>query len=702
MIGDGKWETRKEAGLKWLERAARSGSDRAQASFSRACRAFGAEVPADCVDLIQPWLQDTASKGFFVALEDLAEFDFREALKEATEILRGRYGGTGAERYDESHFPDDFPHILDQRLSERVQNVQRLEESRMNRFSDNILHFAASCGLESTTKKLIENHDRDALDTRNVNGEIPLLLACRSGHYLTTMMLLEAGADPRIPSDYGDTPLHWLLSFDDRSVDEVASKLVQTGVKVDAVAERWQYIHCGENAFIAGTPLIRAVTRNRLKVIEALLKMGADPNFTIDGISAINMAAFLHYPDILEMLISRSSDEPRTVERSTGKSLLIRVIMGGSLEANGSLFGRIRRHGHRWRSTARKTLQVLLDHGVGEHLHDVPGLAGLTALFLAATYAEPDILEFLLENACAEQIDMLSTVPQDPQSSRSPLAATIKSRNMEAFRLLLKFGADATIRESLVELEEPVTLLYECAWVANDDPDFAQALIEHGVAVDESPDDYETPFGCALRNRCFALAKCLLQNQADVNKEYKSGLFLARERAMTVLGHLVTECSVGTLACLNFLFRSDGPPCRPDFVVSRHLGLSVLHVVAITPFARQDERASGMILAALLTYFKPSQGQLDMAFSDQRYTALHIAVLYANYTVVRGLLNAGADMAIKDADGFTALDLAKNCISSFPETTENADFALSARPRQKMQKSRDAVAILLADFHPLK
>jgi ankyrin repeat protein len=696
VIGDGKWETRRDAGLKWLETAARSGSDRAQASFCRACRAFAVDIPADCVDMEQDWLQRTASKGFFVAMKDLEEFGFADALRDATETLRGRYGGTGAERYDSDLFPDDFPRAFDQRLSKQVQNVRQLgDSSRMNRFGDNILHFAVSCGLELTAEKLIENLDRDALNTTNVNGETPLLLACRSGHYATTMMLLEAGADPKMANDYGDTPLHWLLSFDDRYVDEVAQKLVQIGSEVDAVADAWQYIHCGENAFIRGTPLMRAVTRNRLKVVETLCEKGADPNFTTNGASAIITAALLHYPEILEILISKSTDEPRTVERSTGMSLLTRVIMGGSLEGSGSLFGRIRRHGHRWHSNARNTLQVLLDYGAGDHVHDVPGLSGLTALFLGATYAEPDILEFLLENGCAEHVNKFSTVPEDPHTSRSPLAATIKSRNMEAFRLLLKHGADATIRQSVAETEEPVTLLYECAWVANDDPEFAEALINHGVDVNESPSDYETPFGCAVRNRCFRLADCLLRNHADVNREYKAGLFFARERAMTVLGHLVAECSVGTLACLNFLFRSESLSSRPEFVVNRHLGLSVLHVVANTPFARQDDRASGMILDSLLTYFKPSQGQLDMTFSDQRYTALHIAVLHANYTVTRGLLTAGANLAMKDADGSTALDLGQLCVS---DTAEIIDFDVSQRTRGKMRERRNAVAGLLADF----
>lgn len=630
-------------------------------------------------------------------MEELEELELAGTLKGARENLRGRYGGTGAERFDGDLFSDDFPRGLDQRLHRHIGELRNLQNTRMNRFNDNILHFAVSCGLSLTSEKLIGNLDQQALDVTNVNGETPLLLACRSGHYATTMMLLEAGANPKIASDYGDTPMHWVLSFDDRYVNEVTQKLFQLGAELDAVAKEWKYIHCGENAFIAGTPLMRAVTRNRPRAVEALLKVGADPNFTNDGASAINLAAFLHYSDILELLISTSTDVPPTVEASTGKSLLIRVIMGGSLEGYGSLFGRMRRHGTRWRTSAQRTLRVLLDHGACDHLHNVPGLSGLTALFLATRYAEPDILKFLLDNGCGEQINTFSTVPTEPETSRPPLAASIKSGSSQAFKLLLERGADAMVRQCLAETDEPVTLLYECAWVANDDPEFAEALIKHGVDVNDSPKDYETPLGCAVRNRCFSLARCLLQNSADVNIEYRVGLFFEREQSMTILGHLVAECSVGTLACLNFLFASGNLSDRVGFIVNQQLGLTVLHVIADTRLERQDERAAGIILETLLKEFIPSSKELNLTFSVKQYTALHFAVWRGNYAVARGLLVSGADPSIMCADGFTALELSRFLDSSSSAVV--GDKALVAgKTSAKLLERRSAIAKLVSSF----
>lgn len=683
--------------MKWLGKAARLGSDRAQAVFGRMRRTFDSvsddTLSADYYDdEAKQWLWRSASRGFFVAAKELEELQFEDTLRDAMLRLRGRYGGTGAERFADAFFPENFPHAFDRMRAQRARDIRQLQDSTMSRFGDNILHFAVSCGLILTAEKLIGNVNREALDATNVNGETPLLLACRAGQYSCTMMLIEAGANPMIASDYGDTPLHWLLSFDNVYVDEVTQKLVQQGGEVDAVAEKWQYIHCGENAFIAGTPLMRAVTRNNFKVVEALLEKGADPNFTTNGASAINMAAFLHCPEILEVLISRTADQPPTVEKSTGKSLLIRAIMGGSLEANGSLFGRIRRHGIHWCTNAQKTLRVLLDHGAGDHVQDMPGHSGLTAVFLAATVAEQDILEFLLQNGCIQHINTFSTLPSQPETRRSPLAATIKSRNIEAFEILLKYGADVKVRQPLAEIDEPVTLLYECAWVANDDPELAETLIKCGVDVNDSPIGYETPLGCALRNRCFSLARCLIDNNADINVEYDRGLFFYRNRPMTVLAHLVAESSISTLYCLNALFRMQNLSHRANFIVNRHQGLNVLHVIANAAF-QQDDRAAGMILETLLSNFDPTDAELNMAFSDKRYTALHLAVLGCNYAVVRGLLSAGVDISAKCADGFTALELARNCANAPEKAPERLRARKSAIARFIDRVSRAAESV---------
>ena len=44
---------------------------------------------------------------------------------------------------------------------------------------------------------------------------------------------------------------------------------------------------------------------------------------------------------------------------------------------------------------------------------------------------------------------------------------------------------------------------------------------------------------------------------------------------------------------------------------------------------------------------------------DNGRTALHWAALHGKIQVVEALLNAGADKAVKDEDGRTALDLAQ-------------------------------------------
>jgi len=708
LVGPSDQDARIRSGLKWLEAAGHAGSDRAQAVYARACAAFETEAPGSCTELVELWLRETASRGFFIAMEDLSEMGLHECFKKAKETLAVRYGGTGAVRFLEPKFTldgisiDDV-HGYDQRLVRDVKEVRQLKGYvPWSRAQDTVLHFAASCGLNRTLEALLENLDLADVNATNVREETPLLLACRSGHYRAAMMLQEAGADPSISNIYGETPLHWLLSFEDRYVSEVARKLLDKGAAIDAFAESFSYVHCGENTFVGGTPLMRAVTRNRLIVVKTLLLHGADPNLTYKTASAIRYAALLHYPDILTLLLARSTGSPRVIESVTGVSLLLPAVMGGSLESHGSLFGRVRRHGRYWRSRAHETLQLILDNGAAGHLHDVPGLPGSTATYVAARHAQPDILSYLLEHGAADLVNTPSAVEEaeSPHLKRTPLAGAINARNLDSLELLLRHGADAKAKEHIPTIEEPVTLLYECAWTANDNPAFAQALIDHGVAVNETPKYYETPFACAVRNRCFKLAECLYRNGADLNAEFVDGLFFSRNQEMSILGHLVAECSVGTLMPLSFLFGSagtDGPgslQMNPDFVVAKERGMTVLHAIANNPFARQESRAEGMILERVMAFFKPTSQMLEMRFTDMEYTALHIAVMRGNARVVRGLMDAGADSNSVDVDGKTTLDLARDWLFYYPDETLAKDeehFVLSEKSRRRLRSNREQI-----------
>lgn len=64
LVGPSDQRVRIQSGLEWLEAAALAGCDRAQAVYARACAAFETRVSDSCIELVEPWLQKTASRGF--------------------------------------------------------------------------------------------------------------------------------------------------------------------------------------------------------------------------------------------------------------------------------------------------------------------------------------------------------------------------------------------------------------------------------------------------------------------------------------------------------------------------------------------------------------------------------------------------------------------------------------------------------------
>ena len=110
--------------------------------------------------------------------------------------------------------------------------------------------------------KLLEESTHD-VNVGNEEGETPLLLACRAGNYYVAIQLLESGADPNIANSSGDTPLHWLLSFEQDQIAGIGKPLIELTHGIDRVSGLWQATFPGENAFIKGTPLMRAIALSR-------------------------------------------------------------------------------------------------------------------------------------------------------------------------------------------------------------------------------------------------------------------------------------------------------------------------------------------------------------------------------------------------------------------------------------------------------
>ncbi|KAK3385136.1 hypothetical protein B0H63DRAFT_472415 [Podospora didyma] len=662
-LGDGSNNSGKPAEtacLRWLVESAEEGCERAQATFFRYCQALKPELLVDHGPQLSTWVPAAAAKGYFQPLEDMRLLGIPEAsVDEALRTLRFRYGGAGMQRFALPESSSGSWATSAEGINQYDRNwvnqlrtapAATIRAALLSRAGDKVLHMAASCGLLKSVTYLINHHHTSSstgVNCVNVRGETPLLLACRSGHYFSAMELLEAGADPSLANDQGETPLHWLMSFDDKYVPEVCQRLV-AGLQgkndvVDGAASEFGYIYCAENKFVAGTPLMRAVARNRLTAVRALLDAGADPLAMVRGDSAMYLAARLHYPDALDVLlrrVPRQSLGRASDEGSIVRSLLFWSIRGGSLDGSGTPFSRIKRHGAAWRDRARRTLEILVRLCCSEDKGDTEedSWPRALALAVAAQGAEEDIVEFLLGHGCMDKINEPAQVLMEPAAPCTPLNVSIASRNLPVFCLLVRNGADT---HALTP--EGHTMLYECARHLHSGTEFASALIEAGVAVNKTPAGYETPFACALRNRCFKLAEFLWDAGADVNIEYSDGGFMSKSANHTLLGNLVAEYNMGSLACLRFLLRPRPGKSTADFVVSRSLGITVLHILAMAPYSLQRDYDVGLILGCILDHFQPTAEQLSAApYSSPLagYTALHVAVLVSNAAVAYGLLDA--------------------------------------------------------------
>ena len=186
------------------------------------------------------------------------------------------------------------------------------------------LHRAVKKDLHEIVKILLANHADISL--RNLDGETPVYIAVKSNHKVCLGLLMENGAkvneiiknqtlmhvavrtnDVKMikllidykaeinakSTDKGETPLHEAIL---NAKPLMVKCLLENGANID--------FQCND----LETPLHKAVKSNNLQLVQILLQRGANMNLMSKENSALHIAIWEGYDDIVKLLIKNNAD----------------------------------------------------------------------------------------------------------------------------------------------------------------------------------------------------------------------------------------------------------------------------------------------------------------------------------------------------------------------------------------------------------
>ena len=236
------------------------------------------------------------------------------------------------------------------------------------------LYVAIQHNYPEIVRKLVEFR----CDVNLYTIKSPLYIAARNGNNEIVSILLQAGAHTENKNngkgftDVGQTPLHGAVAS---GVRVVVQTLIGAGSDIDSPIDARSDI---DTHLIGNTPLIQAVTWNRVDILHLLIAAGADKEKSNNnGETPIIVAALRDNVQMLQVLLAYNCDPNKTTV--SGETALFISVVKGNLDI----------------------VKILLEHcrDKNQTTHD-----GKTLLFIAAKYGNLEIVNILLQSGCDVEI----------------------------------------------------------------------------------------------------------------------------------------------------------------------------------------------------------------------------------------------------------------------------------------------------------
>ena len=480
--------------------------------------------------------------------------------------------------------------------------------------------------------------------------------AVREGDRAALESLIKQRVDVNVPEVDGTTALHWAVRADDLAT---VARLIRAGARANAT-----------NRY-GVTPLTLAAGLGSAGAIDALLKAGADARVAgPEGETALMIAARTGRVDAVHLLLTAGADVNAT-ERWYGQT----ALMWAAAENHGAV------------------VQALINAG-----------AGLDARSTVLAAPKREISDFRTDKKGAALQTLLTTFPK---GGLTPLLFAARQGASDAVRVLADAGAD-------LNLGDPDGITPMVLAIRNGYYDTAAVLVEKRANVNAADAAGRTPLYMAvdlhsldwIQNRpapqatgtldSLDLVKLLLDRGADPNPRLKSAPPGWKGDAVAAQNTFGGAVGAGTTPFIRAAKNADLGAMRlllekgadPNLATNSHvtalmalaggLGRKYGADLHVSP----DEEKSAMQAMTLLL----NRGADLNAANDAGQTALHAAAMVGANGVVRFLVDGGARLDAKNAQGRTPRDEALRGMANVDGALNDPHLDTAALLAELMEK----------------
>lgn len=442
--------------------------------------------------------------------------------------------------------------MFDLTLGDRIQKQALLRHV-------NSLHLAVLFGVSGLVESLLKNI---GIDSKDHWGHTALVLALQClvsnfkprpayrrrealnfdiydgidiSHRDIVKALLDSGANPHMPGDNGNTPLHLAAILGDI---EIVENLLARGANTHSsnkdgciplvlavqhskestymkLLERDPVDIHGENS---RTALIEAAYVGNLALVEKLIGKGADVYCTdIKGQTALMKASKEGHTQIVKLLLENQSNVDHQ-DKKGGTALtkacindragVIKLLVAANARLDMRDHERETALSHAGRHCGEDSIKKLLRRSTDPAIRDQH--SG-TILISASKWRRPDIVTLILGD---------TELKPTSQYINHALSEACRDSNEKVVKLLIDHEADPNARVCRYEFNSLLTHAIE-----NSDDAVVQTLLDAGANIEGHDGDTLRPLHMALHSGTEGMARSLIEGGASIDQRSSSGLF---------------------------------------------------------------------------------------------------------------------------------------------------------------------------------